>query len=179
MLVGTATSALGGDPRPVFLAAGTVTAAAAVEVAGQAAEGVGGRGLPQMGGRPGQRYPRAHGDRPGERGDGEPLVGQPPAGQRPGEHAGGPGRDQHGVPGGARPQHALGEGDLRDHRHVREHHHDADDQDEQPGVGVRAQEPQARAQLRGEPFRRGAGACRPVGAAPAAAHTARPPQARR
>ena len=29
VLVGTATSALGGDPRPVFLAAGTVTAAAA------------------------------------------------------------------------------------------------------------------------------------------------------
>jgi hypothetical protein len=29
VLVGTATSALGGDPRPVFLVAGTVTAAAA------------------------------------------------------------------------------------------------------------------------------------------------------
>jgi hypothetical protein len=69
---------------------------------GQAAEGVGSGGLPQMGGRPGQRYPRAHGDRPGERGDGEPVLGQAPAGQRPGEHAGGPGRDQHGVPGGAR-----------------------------------------------------------------------------
>ena len=30
VLAGAATSALGGDPRPVFLAAGTVTAAAAV-----------------------------------------------------------------------------------------------------------------------------------------------------
>ena len=46
VLVGTATSALGGDPRPVFLAAGTVTAVAAAGgwLAGLRAAGHGGGG---------------------------------------------------------------------------------------------------------------------------------------
>ena len=46
VLVGTATSALGGDPRPVFLAAGTVTAVAAAAgwLAGLRRAGHGGGG---------------------------------------------------------------------------------------------------------------------------------------